>query len=194
LLLNEDESVASFRLHGYIREILPVPWVLHAKRNWKQSLAMVCPFCCNTKSYDAKKVHCPDCDKDRVIVFHFILMLEEYLPSQEIRNASPELKLYLSGRHAQELLQISADEYINDISKRKIAHEKLDSLICKAVTISVCRASEPNKNYGYQIINSILAPQPFVEKKMLHVILGLSLYAANFWPLHNLHFHTWDTS
>ena len=42
LLLNEDESVASFRLHGYIREILPVPWVLHAKRNWKQSLAMVC--------------------------------------------------------------------------------------------------------------------------------------------------------
>ena len=27
---------------GYIREILPVPWVLHAKRNWKQSLAMVC--------------------------------------------------------------------------------------------------------------------------------------------------------
>lgn len=90
-------------------------------------------------------------------------MLEEYLPSQEIRNASPELKLYLSGRHAQELLQISADEYINDISKRKIAHEKLDSLICKAVTISVCRASEPNKNYGYQIINSILAPQPETE-------------------------------
>ena len=42
LLLNEDESVASFRLHGYIREIMPVPWVLHAKRNWKQSLAMVC--------------------------------------------------------------------------------------------------------------------------------------------------------
>ena len=33
--------MASFRLHGYIREILPVPWVLHAKRNWKQSLAMV---------------------------------------------------------------------------------------------------------------------------------------------------------
>jgi hypothetical protein len=58
---------------------------------------------------------------------------------------------------------LSADEYINDISKRKIAHEKLDSLICKAVTISVCRASEPNKNYGYQIINSILAPQPETE-------------------------------
>jgi len=98
------------------------------------------------------------------VVFHFHLTLVEYCPSQEIQNATPELKLFISGRHAQELLQAEVKDYIESnpyVSKRKEVHDKLESLLQKPVTISVIRAREVDKNYGYQIVNSYFVPQPY---------------------------------
>ena len=67
----------------------------------------------------------------------------------------------------QELLQTEVKEYIESnpyVSKRKEVHDKLESLLQKPVTISVIRAREVDKNYGYQIVNSYFVPQPEMEK------------------------------
>ena len=76
---DEAETLSSFRLHGYIGDISKNS---SKRQNWKNSLAMLCPFCCIVKNYDAKKVHCEDCDNDRNIVFQFVLILQEYLPNR----------------------------------------------------------------------------------------------------------------
>ena len=129
---------------------------------------MICRFCCTAQSYDLKKIHCNNCNNDKLVVFHFTITLVEYSPIGIIQNASPELKLFISGKHAQELLQVTPEEYIEPnpylSNKRKVVHEKLESLLHKFVTISVTRAREVDKNYGYQIVNSYFVPQPEMEK------------------------------
>ena len=83
----------------------------------------------------------------------------------ELRNAqcSPQLEVYLAGKHAEEFFQMTTEEYVNDTSKRKLLHDKFEDLLYKPVTISVSRAREDNKNYGYQIVNSYFDPQPETE-------------------------------
>lgn len=144
-----DENITYYRIHGYVRK------TSHSNRSWKQSLCMVCPHCCNVRKYDANKIKCADCPNDRLVTFHFVLTLEEYMPDRALQTSSPpKLNLFLAGKHAEDLLKVTAEQYSSDAENRKKVTEIFQNLIDKPATFSISRASEMDKNYGYQIVYS----------------------------------------
>ena len=147
LLANEDETSTSFRIKGYIRE---VPTKLY-----KQDLAMVCAFCCNCVEYAPSRIKCSTCQNARVVVFHFSITLGENAPDF-LPRASPELKVFVAGKHAEVLLDMTVEDYLESYRHRKKVVEKLKQLEGEFVTISINRARFPGKNYGYQLVNTYL--------------------------------------
>ncbi len=142
-----DPAITSFRLRGYVSDVAKT-------KTLKSTLALVCAFCCKVASYDGRNLKCPDCQKERAIIFHLSLVIEEYLPQLMVRSGSPNLKLFLAGKHAENLLGVTAQEYASTPSVRKIVSTKLQGLLDKAVTLSVCRSADEGKHYGYQIVYS----------------------------------------
>ena len=146
----QDQDTNSFRVQGYISTLK------FSRPNWKQCVVMVCPFCCNVIKFDAKKFFCQDCKNNRILAYHFKLIFEEYSPQGIIPSMSPKLELFLAGYHAEVLVQISVKEFLDNTDKRREVFEKLEGLVDEPVLISLSRACEPDKNYGYQIINSFI--------------------------------------
>ena len=98
------------------------------------------------------RTKCADCQKNRKVIFHFSLTLGEYSPDWLLPGASgPELKIFVAGKHAEDLLGITVEEHLQD--GRKFA-AKLSQLEGKHVSISINRAMDQSKNYGYQLVNS----------------------------------------